>query len=71
MGEALLEQMLKDYLRDKHPKKYKEMRKSGDLGPYIRSRVNQAEEQQRSLEASGMRDYEAREVVIHDLCQIS
>ena len=63
-------QMLKDYLKDREPKKYRQMIKEKYLTQYCLERAEDAYQEKESLVAAGMRDDEANEIVIKDLLTI-
>ena len=63
-------QMVKDYLRENYPEKYRQLRKENYLDQYCLDRAEQAYEEKESLMAAGMRDYEANEIVIKDMLTI-
>ncbi len=63
-------QMVKDYLRDRDPEKYRQLRKENYLNQFCLERAEQAYEEKESLIQAGMRDYEANEIVIKGLLTI-
>jgi len=63
-------QMVKDYMREKYPEKYRQLRKEKYLDRFCLDRAAQAYKEKESLMAAGMRDYEANEIVIKDMLTI-
>ena len=62
--------MVKEYLRDREPEKFRQLKKEKYLSQYCLDRAAQAYREKESLMAAGMRDDEANEVVIRDLLTI-
>ncbi len=61
--------MLRKNLREVKPDLYRELKKAGELDRYCQEQGERAARQHQDLISAGMRDYEAREVVVHELFQ--
>ena len=57
-----LAQLRRDYLEDKEPKKFKELKESGELKNHCEEIGNQAQEAKVGWMKAGLRDYEAEEI---------
>ncbi|HCC53407.1 MAG TPA: hypothetical protein DEQ20_00545 [Desulfobulbaceae bacterium] len=55
-------EMMKIYLKDKDPKKYKDLRLSGELLKFCEQKATAARAMEESLIKSGMMDFEAEEI---------
>ena len=64
------EQILKDYLMDNETKKYKEMKKSGELREYLKIKAEAAQNQKADLVNEGLLDNQAEEIAIRDLLAV-
>ena len=66
----LYEQIIHDYLKEKQPERYKELKAAGELNLHCeKMSIRAGREKVRLMTENGMRDYEANEIVIADLCQ--
>ena len=63
-------QMVKDYMRDKYPARYRQLIKDKYLNQFCQSRANQAYKEKAALIRFGMMDFEADEIVIKDMLTI-
>lgn len=55
--------MLKEYLKDQHPKKFKEMKATGELEAFCEARADAALKQKDVLMSHGLMDHEADEII--------
>ncbi|MDX9785843.1 MAG: TnpV protein [Desulfobacterales bacterium] len=62
-------ELRKEYLKNRDKKFYKELKVAKDLERHCLERSRQAQERKNQLMESGLRDYEADEIVRAEICQ--